>query len=114
LVPQFGARGAAYAMLVSTGFGAGALSIIVFDRFQCLMPVSSFIKISLSGFVLVPLAGIVRPRGAVLLVFLFVAVALYGALLVALKEMKWQEIREIAGLGAASNQKIPDQAPPGC
>lgn len=113
-VPQFGARGAAYAMLVSTGFGAGALSIIVFDRFQCLMPVSSFIKISLSGFVLVPLAGIVRPRGAVLLVFLFVAVALYGALLVALKEMKWQEIREIAGLGAASNQKIPDQAPPGC
>jgi len=113
-VPQFGARGAACAMLVSTGFGAGALSIIIFDRFQSLMPVSSFFKISFAGLALVPLAGMIRPRGALMLVFILVAVSLYGALLVALKEMKWTEILEIFGLGAASDREPPGQAPPGC
>ncbi|MBN1894866.1 oligosaccharide flippase family protein [bacterium] len=108
-VPQFGARGAAYAMLVSTGFGAGALSIILFDRFQSLMPVFSFLRISLAGLALMPLAGFLKPRGVMLPVFVLFAFILYGALLLVLKEMNWPEIREICGLGAASKRKFPEQ-----
>jgi O-antigen/teichoic acid export membrane protein len=93
LIPQYGAIGAAMAMLVSLATGALSSFFLIFRKFRIHFPLLSFARISLSALILWPLSRIFPVHGFAGIALLGTGVIVYAALLFFSKEIDREEIR---------------------
>jgi O-antigen/teichoic acid export membrane protein len=109
-VTRFGTQGAAFASLVCVATAATVVNVYVFRRFRPAVDLLSLARIALASVVVWVVAWLWAPTGLLLILGYALLGALYLALLLALGEIKPQDLALVKAWFTRSQQseKVPD------
>jgi len=94
LTGHFGPSGAAMAAILSTGLAALATALYVLRRFAVRLDWISVARISIASLGIYALTRLYAARGALLVPYYLILGAVYLALLMGMREITWQDVRQ--------------------
>jgi O-antigen/teichoic acid export membrane protein len=97
LIPSLGATGASAALLITACGSAAVMGFLVFKRFGILLRGSTVAKVLLATAAMALLPMPFTIEGVWLMPLYIVLLALYGVLLIVLREVTWHEVQRILG-----------------
>lgn len=109
LIPRFGLMGAAWQTTLTSLVGLGVLAIYTFRTFRIPVPILSILNIFIASAAAISVTYIWHARGLALILQYLIVFAIYGAVLLVLREVKPSDRQRIAKI----HPRLQWLAPPG-